>query len=100
MQLKVQRKLKNFRYAVGFILWNIDNGFCNQLQRLRMSTGPKLAPITQLHGWWHLLAGYATHLHIQSCIHHRQRFLKDDVTFKVSWIGIEAQRQEQPKKQA
>ena len=83
---------------MGFVLWNIDNNFCSQLQSLREATGPSLAPITQLHGWWHLLAGYATHLHIQSCIHHRQMFLNDDVIVKVTWIGVEAQRQTHPKK--
>ena len=51
-----------------------------------------LAPLTQLHGWWHMLAGYASHLHIQSLLHHRQKFLKDDIVFQATWMGIEGMR--------
>lgn len=81
-----------FMYLGGFMLWNVDNLFCSQLTSLRSqytANGLRgLAQVTQLHGWWHLLAGYATYLHILSCIHHRQRFLKDECTFHPSWIGI------------
>lgn len=54
----------NFRYLFGFFLWNIDNIFCQNLTDLRIDfLAPKLGlvgPLTQLHGWWHIFAGYAT----------------------------------------
>ena len=82
-----------FLYILGFILWNIDNEMCQSLQKIRSQIYPEgLTPLTQLHGWWHLLAGYATHLHIQSCIHHRQIYLKEEVEFKLTWIGLEVKR--------
>ena len=49
---------------------------------------PFASPLTQLHGWWHLFAGYATYLHIISCIYHRQKFLKRDAKFQLCWIGF------------
>jgi len=82
-------------YGVGFALWNVDNHFCDNLKHIRSSVPYDfLAPLTQLHGWWHILAGYASHLHIQSLLHHRQKFLKDDVVFQATWMGIEGMRKE------
>jgi len=64
-----------FRYLLGFALWNVDIAFCSSLRRFRSSLSPGtaafLGPITQLHGWWHILAGYATYLQILSVAHHR-----------------------------
>ncbi|KAF0289690.1 Alkaline ceramidase 3 [Amphibalanus amphitrite] len=36
--------------------------------RLRASLPPLLRPLTQLHAWWHLLAGYASYMHILFCM--------------------------------
>ena len=47
-----------------------------------------LAPFTQLHGWWHLLAGYATYLHILACIQQRLYFLRIDYAISHSLKGI------------
>ena len=40
-------------FLLGFLLWNIDNHFCNNLKSIRNQIGP-LGPATQLHGWWHI----------------------------------------------
>ena len=34
-----------------------DNELCSSVQQLRSGLPPLLAPLTQLHGWWHLFAG-------------------------------------------
>ena len=48
-----------------------------------------LSPLTQLHGWWHLFAGYATYLHIINCIQQRLHFLKIDYSFRPSFfVGV------------
>ena len=83
-----------FMYLFGFFLWNVDNKMCQSLKTIRSNLNPGLTPITQLHGWWHILAGYATHIHIQSCIFHRQIFLKDEIKFRMTWVGIEATRKD------
>ena len=81
-----------FRYLFGFFLWNIDNIFCGNLTSIRTDfLAPKFGfatPLTQLHGWWHLLAGYATYLHIVSCIYHRQVFLGSKAKFELCWMGF------------
>ena len=49
-------------------------------------------PFTQLHGWWHIFAGYASYIHIIYCLHHRQIFLKQKTKLTIlPWIGITIQ---------
>lgn len=62
-----------FFYYTGFGLWCVDNFACEWLRGLRTSGAlpPLLAPITQLHAWWHLCAGYGAYLHILFCAHSR-----------------------------
>ena len=48
-------------FLLGFALWNIDNIFCDQLAALRERVGVVVAPLLQLHGWWHVLTGIATY---------------------------------------
>lgn len=56
-------------YLFGFLLWNIDNLFCNNLRSMRMKIPSAFDPLTQLHGWWHCLAGYGTYLQVLFTIH-------------------------------
>ncbi|KAL1115631.1 hypothetical protein AAG570_005921 [Ranatra chinensis] len=51
-------------YLFGFFLWNIDNVFCSHLRALRNNIPTLLDPLTQLHGWWHCMAGYGTYLQV------------------------------------
>ncbi|XP_077988131.1 alkaline ceramidase 3-like [Glandiceps talaboti] len=51
-------------YLAGFILWNIDNIYCDKLRYLRGNMISPLRPMTQLHGWWHVLAGIGTFMSI------------------------------------
>ena len=83
-----------FLWAVGAILWNIDYNLCNEITHLREkklgSNEPLkyLSPLTQLHGWWHLMAGYGTYLHILNCIQHRLNYLGIGYSLKTSWAGV------------
>ncbi|KAK9505327.1 hypothetical protein O3M35_009410 [Rhynocoris fuscipes] len=56
-------------YLFGFFLWNIDNIFCAKLQAIRANIPTVLNPLTQLHGWWHCMAGYGTYLQVLFTIH-------------------------------
>ena len=40
-------------YMFGFAVWLIDNHFCQSLEEGRSLVGP-LAPLLQLHAWWHI----------------------------------------------
>ena len=54
-------------YLLGFFLWNVDNIFCPTVKRVRYEVAPApLRPLTQLHGWWHACAGYATYMQVRS----------------------------------
>jgi len=75
-------------YLTGFILWNIENHHCSTLTRWRCSLPHILQPVLQLHAWWHLLAGYATYLNIQHCLHHRATFLQRQVDISLNWVGV------------
>jgi len=77
-----------FMYVFGFGLWNIDNQMCRQITDVRALMPRTLKPFTQLHAWWHILAGYATHLHILFGIHARGHFVKPKVAVELKCYGI------------
>ena len=59
---------------MGFILWNVDNHFCGHRKQFR-ATHPQMAPLSQLHGWWHMLVGYASYIQLLGLVLNRQRYL-------------------------
>ena len=79
---------------IGFLFWNLDNLYCDQLSNIRErrlrehSILTYLSPITQLHGWWHIFAGCATYAQILSCIEHRLLFLDIKHSLERKWIGV------------
>ena len=77
-----------FSYLLGFLLWNLDNNFCPSLRLFRSKFEAPLAPLSQLHGWWHLLAGYSTYVQILGLIYQRQRYLKKNCSYGLSWMGL------------
>jgi len=80
---------------LGTFLWIVDNLACDQLEQVREILPKILSPILQLHGWWHIFAGYATYMHIIFCVCQRQIFLKKDCELTLSWMwGFEIQKME------
>ena len=81
-------------YAFGFMFWNIDTQFCSMITSSRntkmLNHGflTYLSPITQLHGWWHVMAGYAGYLHVMLCIQHRLNQLKVMNSIEPSIFGL------------
>ncbi|XP_023335409.1 alkaline ceramidase 3 [Eurytemora carolleeae] len=75
-------------YAVAFLIWNIDNHFCSHLQEFRKGKSTGVAALSQLHAWWHLLAGYSTYLHILFSSHFRLSMLKRNPKFVICPIGL------------
>ena len=80
--------------SIAFILWNIDNNFCDHLTNTRLrilKPDPVLkylAPLTQLHGLWHLLSGYAYYLQVYACVHQRLLFLNIEHSEDVKGVGF------------
>jgi len=81
-----------FLFTFGFGVWNIDIQLCNMLSDVRRLMPPLYRPITQLHAWWHLLAGYATYLHIIFGIHARSHFVKPRTEICIKWYGVSLRR--------
>jgi dihydroceramidase len=55
-------KMATVLLVTAFSLWMIDNTVCETLRTTRSKIGPFLAPLLQLHAWWHVLSGSATYL--------------------------------------
>ena len=63
-----------FRYLATGCLWYLDNALCDQLTKLRVQSLPGiLAPTTQLHALFHIMAGYTSYLCVQIYIANEQR---------------------------
>lgn len=75
-------------YALAFLVWNIDNHFCPTLQDFRAKTSPSVGVLSQLHAWWHLLAGYSSYLHILFSSHYRLRMLRRHPRYVPCAIGV------------
>ncbi|ORZ00597.1 alkaline phytoceramidase [Syncephalastrum racemosum] len=44
-------------FGGAFVVWNIDNQFCDPLHNLRAAVGMPLGALSELHGWWHIGTG-------------------------------------------
>ncbi|CAH7670845.1 ceramidase [Phakopsora pachyrhizi] len=44
-------------FLTGFLIWNIDNLFCDKISQLKEYLGSPLSFIIEGHAWWHLLTG-------------------------------------------
>ncbi|KAF7898583.1 hypothetical protein EAF00_005029 [Botryotinia globosa] len=51
-------------FVSGFILWNIDNQFCESLTDTKHSLGMPWSFVLELHGWWHILTGIGAYIFI------------------------------------
>jgi len=78
-------------YGTGFLLWNLENEFCGIVRSVRSGLPSPLAPLTQLHGWWHLLAGYATYMNVQFCMYHRLENLHLRPKYTTDIMGVAVQ---------
>ncbi|KAG2022865.1 phytoceramidase [Coprinopsis cinerea AmutBmut pab1-1] len=48
-------------FATGFLLWNLDNGFCHRLTQWKLRLGWPQAFALEGHSWWHILTGAGTY---------------------------------------
>lgn len=75
-------------YYTGFVLWNIDNMFCEYLDQMRQLIPSIFGPFTQFHALWHCMAGYGSYLHIIFCAQSRALTLNQNVVLICDWTGI------------
>ncbi|XP_060070488.1 alkaline ceramidase 3-like [Ylistrum balloti] len=75
-------------YVLGVIVWLLDQRFCGQLRVVRSDVMPQiLSPFTELHAWWHLLAGVGTYLSVFFSAHTRYLYLKKNPKIHF-WMGF------------
>ncbi|XP_062391868.1 alkaline ceramidase 3 [Sardina pilchardus] len=63
-------------FLLGFLLWNIDNLLCDSLRAARQTLPSGVGVVTQFHGWWHILTGLGSYLHILLSLQIRSTYLK------------------------
>uniref|UniRef100_A0A665WFB7 Alkaline ceramidase n=1 Tax=Echeneis naucrates TaxID=173247 RepID=A0A665WFB7_ECHNA len=63
-------------FMLGFLLWNIDNIFCDSLRASRQTLPPAVGVLTQFHAWWHIFTGLGSYLHILLSLQIRSTYLK------------------------
>nr|XP_023394664.1 alkaline ceramidase 3 isoform X3 [Loxodonta africana] len=63
-------------FLLGFLLWNIDNIFCDSLRNFRKKMPPIIGVTTQFHAWWHILTGLGSYLHILFSLYTRTLYLR------------------------
>jgi dihydroceramidase len=49
-------------FALGFLIWNLDNIFCTALTRQKVVVGWPVAFLLEGHAWWHILTGTGTQM--------------------------------------
>ncbi|KAK7090799.1 alkaline ceramidase 3-like [Littorina saxatilis] len=70
-------------YMSGFLLWNIDNVYCQNLRSFRRDQIHTAAtPLFECHAWWHILAGMGTYLCLLFLTHMRYTILNKSPELK------------------
>ncbi|KAG0151996.1 hypothetical protein CROQUDRAFT_650577 [Cronartium quercuum f. sp. fusiforme G11] len=74
----------------GFLIWNIDNIFCDQISQIKQAIGTPLSFILEGHAWWHLATGTGAYLiivgvQLLSCT---LREGAEGFELKMGWGGI------------
>jgi dihydroceramidase len=72
-------------YALGFLVWNIDNEFCPQIRAARAYLGSPWDSLLQLHGWWHILTGLGSYAYIVFSQYIRQMQLGKADQYTIRW---------------
>ncbi|KAH8110625.1 alkaline phytoceramidase [Phellopilus nigrolimitatus] len=49
-------------FVLGFVIWNLDNVFCDALSRWKASVTWPAAFFMEGHSWWHVFTAYGTYL--------------------------------------
>lgn len=49
-------------FALGFVVWNLDNVFCSTITRWKHTVGWPAAFLLEGHSWWHILTAIGTYL--------------------------------------
>lgn len=51
-------------FLIGFLIWNIDNLYCDRISQLKEHLGTPWSFILEGHAWWHLATGTGSYLSV------------------------------------
>ncbi|KAI7879241.1 alkaline phytoceramidase [Lichtheimia hyalospora FSU 10163] len=74
-------------FVIAFVVWNIDNQFCNSLRGWRTIVGLPLGAISELHGWWHIGTGLGAYYFVVFCEWIHQVMKGNAQQYEIVWLG-------------
>ncbi|KAK9797466.1 hypothetical protein SCARD494_03295 [Seiridium cardinale] len=72
----------------GFLIWNLDNVYCDTIRRWRHSMGLPWAVILEGHAWWHLMTGIGAYYYITWRIWIHRCLDGDEDRYRLSWSSV------------
>ncbi|KAI1265265.1 alkaline dihydroceramidase [Xylariaceae sp. FL1019] len=72
----------------GFLIWNLDNIFCNTIRSWRHRLQLPWAVVFEGHAWWHLMTGIGAYFYIVWRIWIHRCLDGDEATFELRWTSI------------
>jgi dihydroceramidase len=75
-------------FLAGFVIWNLDNIYCDSIRRWRRGIGLPWAILLEGHGWWHLLTGIGAYIYIVWGIWLRRCLEDKSSDFNLHWPNI------------
>ncbi|KAI1133500.1 alkaline dihydroceramidase [Nemania abortiva] len=72
----------------GFLIWNLDNIYCNTIRRWRHQIQLPWAVVLEGHAWWHLMTGIGAYYYIVWRIWIHRCLDGDEDKFRLYWPSI------------
>ncbi|KAG2178293.1 hypothetical protein INT44_001443 [Umbelopsis vinacea] len=86
-QLAFLLKLAASGFLGAFLVWNVDNQFCDQLRAWRGTVNVAVGSISQLHGFWHIMTGLGVYFYVVYNEYIYQIFTGRGDQFKLIWVA-------------
>ncbi|KAI1186032.1 alkaline dihydroceramidase [Nemania serpens] len=72
----------------GFLIWNLDNAYCNTIRRWRHQIQLPWAVVLEGHAWWHLMTGIGAYYYIIWRIWIHRCLDGDEDKFRLYWPAV------------
>ncbi|KAI8984416.1 ceramidase [Mycotypha africana] len=74
-------------FIIAFILWNIDNQFCEHLKMWRSNVPFLIGSVSELHGWWHIGTALGVYYFIVFSEWVHPTLANSPKRYKLHWVG-------------
>ncbi|KAI5864981.1 putative alkaline phytoceramidase [Durotheca rogersii] len=69
----------------GYLIWNLDNVYCNTIRKWRRQLGLPWAVVLEGHAWWHLMTGIGAYFYIVWRIWIHRCLDGDEEKYRLDW---------------